>query len=31
VDAILARHGERRLTPEEFEEYLGDLPSDDEG
>ncbi len=30
-DAILARHGERRLTPEEFEEHFGHLPTDGEG
>jgi transcriptional regulator with XRE-family HTH domain len=30
-DAILARHGERRLTPEEFEKHLGHLPTDGEG
>jgi transcriptional regulator with XRE-family HTH domain len=27
----LARHGERRLTPEEFEQHFGDLPTDGEG
>jgi transcriptional regulator with XRE-family HTH domain len=27
----LARHGERRLTPEEFEEHFGHLPTDGEG
>jgi hypothetical protein len=31
VEAILTRHGERRLTPEEFEEQFGDLPGDGEG
>lgn len=31
VDAILARHGEERLSPEEFGRYFGSLPSDDEG
>jgi len=31
VGAILARHGERRLSAEEFEDHFGDLPRDDEG
>jgi transcriptional regulator with XRE-family HTH domain len=31
VGAMLARHGERRLTHEEFEEHLGHLPTDGEG
>jgi transcriptional regulator with XRE-family HTH domain len=31
VNAMLARHGERRLTPEEFEEHFGHLPTDGEG
>jgi hypothetical protein len=31
IDAILARHGEQRLDPEEFEHNFGSLPSDDEG
>lgn len=31
VDAILARHGEQRLDPEEFERHFGSLPADDEG
>lgn len=31
VEAILSRHGERRLTPEEFAEHFGHLPQDDEG
>jgi hypothetical protein len=31
VESILARHGERRLSAEEFEEHFGDLPSDAEG
>ena len=31
VKAILARHGERRLSPEEFERRFGDLPPDGEG
>jgi len=31
VAAILARHGEQRLDPEEFERHFGALPSDSEG
>lgn len=31
VEAILARHGERRLSAEEFEDHFGDLPRDGEG
>jgi len=31
LDAILDRHGERQLTPEEFEKHLGHLPADGEG
>lgn len=31
VEEILARHGERRLDPEEFERQFGLLPTDDEG
>ena len=31
MDTMLALHGERRLTPEEFEERFGDLPTDGEG
>jgi hypothetical protein len=31
VKAMLARHGERKLTPEEFEQHFGQLPTDDEG
>jgi len=31
ADEILAGHGLRPLTPEEFEEDFGDLPSDGEG
>lgn len=31
VEAILARHGESRLSPEEFERHFGDLPTDGEG
>lgn len=31
VKAMLARHGERKLTPEEFEQHFGQLPTDGEG
>lgn len=31
VEAILARHGEQRLDPQEFERQFGSLPTDDEG
>jgi hypothetical protein len=31
VEAILARHGEQRLAPQEFERQFGSLPTDDEG
>lgn len=31
VEAILARHGEKRLDPKEFERHFGSLPADDEG
>lgn len=31
VEAILARHGEQRLSSDEFERHFGSLPSDDEG
>lgn len=31
VEAILARHGEQRLSPEEFDRHFGSLLSDDEG
>jgi hypothetical protein len=31
VEAILARHGEKQLDPEEFERHFGSLPTDDEG
>ncbi len=30
IEAILARHGEQRLDPEEFERHFGSLPADDE-
>jgi hypothetical protein len=31
VEAILARHGEQRLDPQEFERQFGSLPTDAEG
>jgi hypothetical protein len=31
VEAILARHGEQRLSSEEFDRHFGSLPTDDEG
>lgn len=31
VESILARHGERRLSAEEFEARFADLPRDGEG
>ena len=31
VSAILARHSERELTPEEFGRHFGHLPTDGEG
>jgi hypothetical protein len=31
IESILARHGEQRLSAEEFEEQFGDLPRDGEG
>jgi len=31
VSAILARHGGRELTPEEFDRDFGHLPTDGEG
>jgi hypothetical protein len=31
LEAILARHGEDRLEPEEFDRIFGPLPTDDEG
>ncbi|HEV7943831.1 MAG TPA: helix-turn-helix transcriptional regulator [Solirubrobacteraceae bacterium] len=31
VGAMLARHGERELTSEEFERHFGHLPTDGEG
>ena len=31
VAEIHAEHGSRPLTPEEFDEFFGDLPSDGEG
>lgn len=31
ADEIIARSGGRRATPEEFETWFGDIPSDGEG
>lgn len=31
VEAMLAPHGLRELTPEEFGQHFGDLPTDGEG
>jgi hypothetical protein len=31
VKAVLARHGERPMSAENFERHFGDLPTDDEG
>lgn len=31
IEAILARHGEQRVDPEEFGRHFGSLPTDDEG
>ena len=31
VETILARHGEQRLDPEEFERQFGSLPTDAQG
>jgi hypothetical protein len=31
VKAMLASHGERKLTPAEFEQHFGQLPTDGEG
>lgn len=31
VAAILARHGEELLSPEEFDRHFGSLPADAEG
>ncbi len=31
VKAMLSRHRERELTPEEFDQHLGELPTDGEG
>jgi hypothetical protein len=31
IEAIRKRAGTRAMTPEEFGEHFGDLPSDDEG
>lgn len=31
LEAILARHGEERISPEEFDRHFGWLPADEEG
>lgn len=31
VRAMLSRHGERELSPDEFEQQFGELPTDGEG
>ena len=31
LEAILARHGEERISAEEFDRHFGSLPTDDEG
>jgi hypothetical protein len=31
VKAMLSRHGERELTPTEFDQHFGKLPADGEG
>jgi len=31
VKAMLARNGEQELSPEEFEQHFGELPTDGEG
>lgn len=31
LEAILTRHGEDRVEPEEFARIFGSLPTDDEG
>jgi hypothetical protein len=31
VMAMLTRHGERELTPEELDEHFGELPTDGDG
>jgi hypothetical protein len=31
VESILVRHGEQRLSAQEFEDHFGDLPRDGEG
>jgi hypothetical protein len=31
VKAMLSRHGERELTPKEFDQHFGELPTDGEG
>lgn len=31
LEAILARHGEERISPEEFDRHFGSLPTDGKG
>ena len=31
VESILTRHGEQRLSAEDYEDHFGDLPRDGEG
>jgi hypothetical protein len=31
LEAVLARHCEERISPEEFDRHFGLLPTDDEG
>lgn len=31
VRAMLSRHSERELTPDEFKQHFGEIPTDDEG
>lgn len=31
VKGMLSRHGERELSPEEFEQHFGEIPADGEG
>jgi hypothetical protein len=31
LEAILARHGEEQISPQEFDRQFGSLPTDDEG
>jgi hypothetical protein len=31
LEAILARHGEERISPAQLDRHFGSLPTDDEG